>query len=251
MTFYPALEPWLPEYVDLEKRRIDGDPDYQNVGFSALVFPGETAAPRLNEHRAKLEERFFERYANRRISAETLPRWQLRLQNRLDEIADRYERAYQIYMDYAADMDDDILEGWRDTASGSDTKNYNGSDSVEYSGSEDLTRSGTEKVTDKGKVTDTPDAVINDQQNYADSVESGESETTFQNRKDTRSFQNRKDTRSFQNRNDRTDYGKVITRVITGNTVLDNVNYSINHWMDIDTLFVKEFENLFLNIFDY
>ena len=249
MSLCEAFEPWLPEYVELEKRRIDGDPDYQNVGFTALVFPA--GATNLAAHRSVLEERFFERYAMRRINQETLPRWQLRLQNRFDEIADRYERAYQIYLDYASKMDDDVLEGWKETASGSDTKNYNGSEAMDYTGSEELTRSGTEKVTDKGKVTDTPDAVINDAQNYADTVESGESETSFQNRKDTRSFNNRKDTRSFNARNDKTEYGKIITRVLTGNNILDNVNYSISHWMDIDTLFVKEFEDLFLNIFDY
>ena len=249
MSLYEAFEPWLPTLLDLEHRKQDGDPDYQNVGFSALVFP--VGATNLNSRRTELEERFFERYAMRKINQETLPRWQLRLQNRFDEIADRYERAYQIYADYAAQMNGDVLEGWQDTYSGSDSKEYKGNEALEYSGSEDLTRSGSEKVADKEKVTDTPDAAINDTQAFADTVESGESETTFNNRKDTRSFTNRKDTRSFTNREDKTTFGKKITRVITGNNILENVNFSIENWMDIDTLFVKEFENLFLNVFDY
>lgn len=232
MSLCEAFEPWLPTLLDIEHRRQEGDPQYQNVGFTALVFP--VGATNLATRRAELEERFFERYAMRRINQETLTRWQLRLQNRFDEIADRYERAYQIYADYAAQMDGDVLEGWQDT--------YSGSDSKEYKGSEDLTRSGSEKVTDKGRVTDTPDAAVNDTQVFADTVQGGESETTFNNRKDTR---------SFTGREDKTTFGKKITRVITGNNILENVNFSIENWMDIDTLFVKEFENLFLNVFDY
>lgn len=227
-----AYQPWTPTYLDVEHRRQDGDPQYQNVGFTALVFPA--GASHLTSHRTTLEERFFERYAMRRLNEETLERWQVRLQNRLDEIADRYDRAYGIYTTYASQMDNDILEGWKDTASGSDTKNYNGSEALEMS--------GTEKVSDTGSTVDTPDAAINSSDNYADAVRKNDSE---------RSFTNRKDTRSFTGRNDKTDYGKVITRVLTGNSILDNVNYSIEHWMDIDTLFVKEFENLFLNVFDY
>ena len=227
-----AYQPWTPTYLDVEHRRQDGDPQYQNVGFTALVFPA--GATRLTSHRATLEERFFERYAMRRINEETLERWQVRLQNRLDEIADRYERAYEIYTTYASQMDNNILEGWKDTASGSDTKNYNGSEALEMS--------GTEKVSDTGRTASTPDSSINTSDSYADNIRKNDSE---------RSFTNRKDTRTFNLRNDKTDYGKVITRVLTGNSILENVNYSIEHWMDIDTLFVKEFENLFLNVFDY
>ena len=51
-----------------------------------------------------------------------------------------------------------------------------------------------------------------------------------------------------------TNYGRTDTtdvtvdRTLTGMRIVDSINNSTANWLDIDTEFVKDFENLFLNI---
>lgn len=254
----PAFEPWLPTYIDLVKRKEDGDSEYQNVGFDALDV--DASLENIDDRWEVLEQRFTERYAFRRISAETLTRWQVRLQNKFDEIADRYERAYALYAEQGAVMMDDILPGWKeimdrtDKDSGTDTNTRTGSRELSYAGSKEISRAGTE--TDTKRFADTPDSSTNASDMYADRRE--ESTHAFgTGRKDTESFNQRKDTETFNQIKDALLHGKTtdidytLTRTETGAQIIDAVNEAITKWKDLDTQFVAEFENLFLNIFDY
>ena len=250
--FSEAFEPWIPRLIDIEKRKADGDPDYTDIGFDGLVV--DPSMTNLASRMTTLKTRFDERYYNRMINAETLPRWQIRLQNRFDEIAAIYDRAYAIYAQYAQDMQDDALEGWKEdiksTDSGDEVLTKSGSESLAYSGKEKTTEGGTDES--KKLTNDTPDSAINASASYANAAEHG---TTDYGHTSELEFTNRNDTRSFTDRKDTKDFGKVVDvhkeHIITGGDLTLNVNRTIRNWMDLDTEFVKEFENLFLNIFWY
>lgn len=236
----PAFEPWLPQYIDLVKRKEDGDAEYQNVGFDALDV--DASLENIDDRWEVLEQRFTERYAFRRISAETLTRWQVRLQNRFDEIADRYERAYALYAEQGEAMMDDILPGWKEIMDRTDKDS--GTDTNTRTGSRELSYTGTDKNIRRSA--DTPDSSTNASDMYADRRDES-----------TRSFTDRKDTETFNQLKDALLHGKTtdidytLTKTETGAQIIDAVNEAITKWKDLDTQFVAEFENLFLNIFDY
>lgn len=160
--------PWIPRLVDIQYRHDHNEPGYENVGFSCLDVPASLA--NVTARLPELNQRFLERYASRMINSETVERWQVRLQNRFDEVADRYERAYELYARYETQMLDDMLEGWErdlvrdEDTSGTDTSTRTGSEDLERKGKETDTRSGsesdtpigTEKIVKSGSETDTP-----------------------------------------------------------------------------------------------
>lgn len=212
--FPEADYPWLPTLLDIEIRKSEGKPGYANIGFDSLVLDDQEH-PRLASAWTRLNMRFNGRYANRMLNSETLERWQIRLQNRLDEIVDEYERAYRLYEEYADDMDE-LHEGYENTT-----------------GQTDL-NSGTDvhKTTLSRRTADTPDSNINESDAYAHSVSKVNDEL-------------------------RTTYGKHVvksgslTHVQTGVRLQMNVVKSFKSWVDLDTSFISEFENLFLNVFWY
>ena len=171
-----------------------------------------------------LKTRFDERYANRMVNAETMERWQIRLPNRFDEVVRRYDRMYELYLRYDSDMKEDILSGDKTVTSSSE------------SGSITATSRGTDTSEGTGRNIDTPDESINDVTGYAGSrtESTGKSESSVTN-----------------NTNSANKIDSTVTRTITGQGVVESVNDSVMAWRDIDTEFVKEFENLFLNIFWY
>lgn len=210
--FGDAELPWLPQLVDIENFKVNSDdPDYwKKFGWEALEVPTDCA--RVRGRMTILKTRFDERYANRMVNAETMERWQIRLQNRFDEVVARYDRMYELYLRYDSDMKEDILSG--DKTVTTSTAQAGGSDTSE----------GT------GRNIDTPDENINDNTGYAGSRTDSKATNTY-GRTDT--------------------INSTITRTITGQGVVDSVNDSVMAWRDIDTEFVKEFENLFLNILWY
>lgn len=191
-----AFEPWTPRLVDVMKQ-------FPDWGFGALEFDREQN-PLTAARWDTLKERFFERYALRRVNQETLARWQLRLQNRLDEIIGEFERAYRLYHDYAAEMDKNVIDGARTESHGV----------------------GETSATDKSetRAIDTPDKAINHDKNYADRLTESDAHHGEKN----------------------TSVGLTIHKK-TGSVVM-NVNTSIDGYRDIDTEFIKCFENNFLNI---
>lgn len=209
--FPEADEAWLPTYLDVQMK-------YPTFGWQSLVV--DVDCPNVQSRMLTLQTRFEERYANRMISAETLQRWQVRLQNRFDEVVRRYERAYGLYSRYQEDMDADVLPG----------ETYTEKETLKS----DTKQGGSDKSESESRNIDTPDSIINQNQNYADSLTNGKSTMTY----------------------GRTDEGNSTRdmtrkRTLTGQDLMLNINGSIDGWRDIDTWFVAEFENLFLNIWWY
>ena len=204
-VFSDAELPWLPTLGDVEYFKVNSDdPDYwKRFGWEALDVPGE--ATFVKERMDQLKIRFDERYANRMLNAETMERWQIRLQNRFDEIVRRYNRLYELYVRYDEEMRNDIIEGEKTITRG--TVSSGGKDSS------------------TGRNIDTPDENVNDISGYAGSRST--SETNY-------------------GRTDTTDV--TVDRTLTGMRIVDSINNSTANWLDIDTEFVKDFENLFLNI---
>lgn len=208
-TFSDAELPWLPKLCDVEYFKVNSDdPTYwQKFGWEALDVPGD--ATFVAERMSHLKVRFDERYANRMLNSETMERWQIRLQNRFDEIVMRYNRLYELYGRYDNDMRNDIIEGEKTVTKGS------------------VSSGGSDTVTGTGRNIDTPDEQINDVSGYAGSRTTTEGTTTY-------------------GRTDTTDL--TVERTLTGMRIVDSINNSTANWLDIDTEFVKDFENLFLNI---
>ena len=209
--FPEADEAWLPTYLDVQMK-------YPTFGWQSLVVDED--CPNVQSRMLTLQTRFEERYANRMISSETLQRWQVRLQNRFDEVVRRYERAYGLYSRYQEDMDADVLPG----------ETYKENETVKS----DTKQGGTDSSESENRNIDTPDSIINQNPNYADSLTNGKSTVTY----------------------GRTDEGNSTrdltrTRTLTGQDLMLNINGSIDGWRDIDTYFVGEFENLFMNVWWY
>lgn len=205
-TFSDAELPWLPVLCDVEHFKVNSDdPTYwQKFGWESLEVPEECTY--VSNRMDQLKIRFDERYANRMLNSETMERWQIRLQNRFDEVVRRYNRLYELYQRYDQDMKDDIIEGEKTVTHAS------------------TSAGGTDSST--GRNIDTPDENVNDITGYAGSRST--SETNY-------------------GRTDTTD--ATVERILTGLRVVDSVNTSCQNWLDIDTEFVKEFENCFLNVF--
>lgn len=190
--FPEADEAWIPTLGDILNKQSDPDayPIYHKVGWDALEVPSD--CPNVSARMDVLKVRFDERYFNRMLNAETLERWQVRLQNRFDEVVRRYDRAYSIYETKNDSMLNDLEEGSITTTTATST----------------------------GKNINTPDSIINADDNYADSLNKSEAD------------------------------GKTKV-VITGTGLIKSINETIYEWRDLDTEFVKEFEDNFLNIFWY
>ena len=210
--FGDAELPWIPKLIDVENFKVNSeDPAYwQRFGWEALEVPQDCYY--VIQRMDKLKTRFDERYANRMLNSETMERWQVRLQNRFDEVVQRYNRQYELYERYDQDMKEDILSG--DKTVTTSKSQAGGSD----------TSIGT------GRNIDTPDENVNNITGYAGSRTDSKATNTY----------------------GRTDsFDSTVTRTVTGKGVVDSVNDSVMSWKDIDTEFVKEFENLFLNVLWY
>lgn len=149
MTLCEAFEPWLPELITIEKKKLDGEPGYSGIGFENLVVP--TDCTRVSARMSTLKVLFDQRYAYRMLNAETLERWQVRLQNTFDRIVHTYERAYELYAKYQTDMLNDMLGG------------------------EIITRD----LTSGGSQVNTPDYATNATDDYADSRSRGKIDETI------------------------------------------------------------------------
>ena len=209
--FGDADQPWLPELIDIEAKKTGSEAGYyKKFGWEQLVVP--TDCPLVGARMAELKIRFDERYANRMLNSETLERWQVRLQNRFDEKVHVYERAYKLYQQYEQDMLDDVVQGEKITVTGT------------------TQQGGSDTSTVEARNIDTPDEVINADDNYASSLSKNQGTTQY-GRKDT--------------------VDSTTTRIVTGQALVEGINNAIYSWRDLDTEFVKEFENNFLNVYWY
>lgn len=226
----PFPEPdsaWIPTLGDILHFKEIENSHYEPFGFDQIEIDANET-PIIASRFETLTMRFNQRYYNRMINAETLPRWQNRLQNRYDEIARRYEFAYEMYEKYRQEMIDKanvskvIVETFNENEGNDYSQELGGSDSIE-SNQRDI---------------DTPDTAINANPNYADALSEGESTTKYGR---TESGESQRDLNHNLDR----------TEEFGGDILAENIHDAIDAYRDLDTRFVAEFENSFLNIFWY
>ena len=210
-------EIWIPTLNEVEYLKSHGDPDeqryYSQFGWEQLEVPPD--CDRVLDRMGTLKIRFDERYGGRMLGQETMERWQIRLQNKFDEVVYKWDRAYELYTNNQQNMLVNIIDGR--IVSNDSSSNIDSTDDTVN--------------TSKNKVIDTPDSAINDDSDYADVVYHNNATRTNTGRRNNRTTGNSKEQ-------------------VTGN-LIDKVNSTALKWMDIDTMFIKEFENNFLNIFYY
>ena len=210
--FGDAELPWLPKLCDVENFKVNSDDPTYWQRFGWEALEVPGECTFVRERMDTLKTRFDQQYFDRKLNSETMEIWQVRLQRRFDEVVQRYNRMYELYQRYDQDMKEDILSG--DKTVTESTAQAGGSDTSE----------GT------GRNIDTPDEAVNDTQGYAGSISDSKATNTY----------GRTDTLT-----------STVTRTMTGKGVVDSINDSVMSWRDIDTDFVNEFQNNFLNVFWY
>lgn len=210
-------EIWIPTLNEVEYMKTHGSLEeqeyYSKFGWEQLEVPPD--CDRVLARMSTLKIRFDERYGGRMLGQETMERWQIRLQNKFDEVVYKWDRAYELYANNQQSMLVNIIDG----------RVFSEDISSDINITDDTVN------TSKNKVIDTPDSAINDNSDYADVVYHNNA-----SRKNTGSRNNRTTNKSKEE--------------VMGN-LIDKVNSTALKWMDIDTMFIKEFENNFLNIFYY
>lgn len=210
--FGDAELPWLPKLCDVESFKVNSDDPAYWQRFGWEALEVPGECTFVRERMETLKTRFDQQYFNRKLNSETMEVWQVRLQRRFDEVVRRYDRMYELYQRYDQDMKDDIISGEKTVTES--TAQAGGSDTSE----------GT------GRNIDTPDELVNSTEGYAGSRSDSKATNTY----------GRTDTLS-----------STVTHTMTGKGVVDSINDSVMSWKDIDTEFVNEFQNNFLNVFWY
>lgn len=210
--FGDAELPWLPKLCDVENFKVNSDDPTYWQRFGWEALEVPEDCAFVRNRMDTLKTRFDQQYFDRKLNSETMEVWQVRLQRRFDEVVRRYDRMYELYQRYDQDMKEDIISG--DKTVTESTAQAGGSDTSE----------GT------GRNIDTPDEQVNSTEGYAGSRSDSKATNTY-GRTDT--------------------LNSTVTRTMTGKGVVDSVNDSVMSWRDIDTDFVNEFQNNFLNVFWY
>ena len=210
--FGDAELPWLPKLCDVESFKVNSDDPAYWQRFGWEALEVPGECTFVRERMETLKTRFDQQYFNRKLNSETMEVWQVRLQKRFDEVVRRYDRMYELYQRYDQDMKEDIISG--DKTVTESTAQAGGSDTSEGI----------------GRNIDTPDELVNSTEGYAGSRTDSKATNTY----------GRTDTLT-----------STVTRTMTGKGVVDSVNDSVMSWRDIDTDFVNEFQNNFLNVFWY
>ena len=233
--FGDADLPWVPTLIDVEKAKTGPDGEYwRRFGWEQLEVPED--CPITLARMPFLKVRFDERYSNRMLNQETMERWQIRLQNRFDEVVHRYERAYRLYNQHSAKIDEGALPGTLREIEGSFENTSASSTESDSSGSDTTTATG------RNRAGQSPDQSINELSAYATAVSDSTSESTTTTTGGTKGSS----TDNASGNTHTTDRSTV-----TGAVLMENLNDAIEGYRDIDTEFVKAFENNFMNIFWY
>lgn len=210
--FGDAELPWLPKLCDVESFKVSSDDPTYWKRFGWEALEVPGECTFVRERMEILKIRFDQLYFDRKLNSETMEVWQVRLQRRFDEVVRRYNRMYELYQRYDQDMKEDIISGEKTVTES--TAQAGGSDTSE----------GT------GRNIDTPDELVNSTEGYAGSRSDSKATNTY----------GRTDTLT-----------STVTHTMTGKGVVDSINDSVMSWKDIDTEFVNEFQNNFLNVFWY
>lgn len=224
--FHDADAPWMPKLIDIlafknqtdipEKAEYFGQFGWEQLDYGQGEGEYDGPYPHIAERWSILTTRFNQRYAYRMLGVETMEHWQNNLQEKFDAMAPRYELAYALFDEHGDQLVDDIVEGEKEDIT--ETNQASGSDSS--------------TSTNTGKSWDTPDSSINAQANYANSVSTsdGGGSVTY----------GRKDTHNIAR-----------TKLITGKGILTNINETVRNFKDVDTMFINEFDSLFLSVYWY
>lgn len=209
MWITEADAPWMPKLVDILYKGQHGTNDekayYSKFGISAAEWSSDHS--RLLSHKNEIVRLFNERYAERMINRETLEAWQNRLQTIMDTEAPIAEHALALYAIHAnTDIGD------------SETTTYN--NLKDQMGGNDQ---------NSATVTDTPDAIINLSDKYADSV--SRNSTTY-------------------GRNNTRTGSVTVTRTPPGGNV-PLANQNMDAYRNIIAEFVGKFEKIFMSIMWY
>ena len=172
----------------------------------------ETKYPNLVKHKATLIGRFNEEYAFREIGQETPLRWQLFVNARFNEVAEKYDHAYKVL---SSDRLDELGTGYKVTDA--------------------LTRKMTSKMdsTDKfegnGKFKDTP---ISGTVNNPTTEQIDDNLTTY-----------------GSTGSDTQDDSRTTTKEQHDDVIMKELNWLADQYKVLNNDFIKEFDNMFIQIF--
>lgn len=184
------------------------------VGINGINWHPELY-PNLNEHKARLVERFNLNYAIREVSREDINQWMMLLQNRYDEIADRFNHAYKLYDDDEIHLDNITLGYVREILYGNQSSGNSSS-------------SGSSSSTSKFRDTPTSgNSTINNPttENLDTASSSNEGESS------RRASGNSKETYDYHDKH-----------------VMEEVNKIIDKYRQLDSEFTREFNEMFIGI---
>lgn len=185
-----------------------------SIGLSGLNWYSDTYLT-LFQHRTRLIERFNLTYALREVGREDLNQWMTLLQNKFNEICDKYNHAYKLYDDEAISLDELGLGYVREYLSSSTGEG---------------TASSASSATGDTKYRDTP--------TEAQSVINNPTTETLENNEVTGSSDSSHES-SFE-----------ATEKVTRHDqhVMQEVNRLIEDYKQLDTSFTHEFDELFIGI---
>ena len=184
------------------------------IGLNGVNWYG-TLYPNLYNHKARLVYRFNRHYQLREISRENAEQWMLLLQDRFDEVADRFNHAYKLYDDQTINLDNlglgYIREYWT-SGNSSGSSDANGTSSSDTKFKDTTTNSNSTKNNPTTQnIEDNENSVHSESENTS----SGHSKEQL----------------------DRHD-----------EHIIDEVNELIRKYRQLDEDFIREFNELFIGI---
>lgn len=201
----PGEGPFFTEYL---YQLLEDD---ENAGLSSCDWD-ETKYPYLCEHKDILIARFKEKYMFREIGQETPVRWQLFVNARFNEVAEKYNHSYKVFKENNVD---EIGTG--------------------YTMTEELDRTNTSKMDSTNNFSTT--------EKYKDTPISGSignptSETTQDS-----------DTTYGSSGTDTQKDSKTTTKTQHDDVRMKELNYLSDYYKTINNEFLKEFENQFMGLY--
>lgn len=198
-------------YTEYLSKLQDLDP---TIGLNGVNWYG-TLYPNLYNHKDRLVYRFNKHYQLREISREDAGQWMLLLQDRFDEVANKYNHAYKLYDNQTIKLDEFGIGYLREIW-------YNS----EGSGSSSSSSSGSAS----SKFRDTPtngNSTVNNP--TTENVDNSSGSSSSENQREGSGHSKEK-----------YDYND--------KQIMDEVNELINKYKQLDEDFIREFNNMFIGL---
>ena len=168
--------------------------------------------PNLVKHKTTLIGRFNEEYAFRELGQETTLRWQLFVNARFNEVAEKYEHAYKVL---SSDRLDELGTG------------YTVTDNLDREMNSKM--DSTDKFDGNSKFKDTP---ISGTINNPTTEQIDDNLTTY-----------------GSTGNDTQKDSRVTTKVQHDDVIMKELNWLADQYKVLNNEFIKEFDNMFIQIF--